>query len=70
MQGGIHITDATKSTRNQTFQYAKVIAAGPEVELAKEGATIFISEYAVDPFLVDGKPVHLMRERDIIGVVS
>ncbi len=68
--GLIHIPDSNKSTKNQTFQYAKVLAAGPDVVLAKEGTTIFISEYAVEPFPVDGVPVHLMRERDIVGVVN
>ena len=68
--GLIHIPDATKSTRNQTFQYAKVLAAGPAVELAKAGTTIFISEYAIEPFELDGKLVHMMRERDIVGVVT
>ncbi len=68
--GLIHVPDSTKSTRNQTFVYAKVLAAGPNVELAKAGSTIFISEYAIEPFPVDGVPVHLMRERDIVGVVQ
>ncbi len=68
--GLIHIPDKTKSTRNQTFQYAKVLAAGPEVVSAKAGTTIFISEYAVEPFDLHGTPVHLMRERDIVGVVE
>ncbi len=67
--GLIHVPDSTKSTRNQTFVYAKVLAAGPNVELAKAGSTIFISEYAIEPFLVDGSPVHMMRERDVVGVV-
>lgn len=69
--GAIFIPDvASKSTRNQTFQYATVIAAGPQCDLVKPGCTILLSEYAVEPFDLNGTPVHMVRERDIIGIVE
>jgi len=68
--GLLYIPDITKSTKNQTFHHAKVLAIGGKVETVKAGDVVMISEYAGDPFLVDGKTVHLMRERDIVGVVT
>jgi len=68
--GLLYIPDVTKSTKNQTFHRAKVLAVGREVATVKPTDVVMISEYAGDPFTVDGKTVHLMRERDIVGIVT
>ncbi len=70
MVGGIHIPDITKSTKNQTFHYAKVVAHGIKAVLAITGKTVLVSEYAGDEVEVDGQKVFIMRERHIVGVVE
>ena len=70
MVGLIHIPDVKKSTKNQTFNYGTIISAGKDVVLAKPGVKVLVSEYAGDPFTHEGKQVFIMRERDIVGVVS
>ena len=68
--GGIYITDSTKSTRNQVFVKARVVAAGPKVELATVGKTILLSEYCDDEYIMDGVTTWHVRERDIVGVIA
>ena len=67
--GLIYIPE-TKNTKNQTFYKATVLAIGSKVESLKVGDIIRVSAYAGDPFDMDGKKVHMMRERDIVVVVS
>lgn len=68
---GIYITDITKSTRNQVFVKARVLAAGPDVELAKIGTTILVTEYWDETKQqMDGLEVWHGRERDIVGVLT
>jgi co-chaperonin GroES (HSP10) len=69
MIGLIHIPDITKSTRNQTFQTAKVIASGPKA-VARPGTTVFVSEYFGDEIEVDGKKLRIGRERDCVGIIE
>lgn len=66
--GAIVIPDATKSTRNQTFFRAEVVSAGSAVRLVKSGDTVIVSEYFGDEMLLDGKPLRIGRERDILGL--
>jgi co-chaperonin GroES (HSP10) len=69
--GGIYITDSTKSTRNQVFVKARVVAAGPKVELATVGKTVLLSEYWDDTKQqMDGIEVWHGRERDIVGIIT
>lgn len=68
--GLIHVPNVTKSSANQTFTHAKVVAAGPKVELAKVGRTVFVSEFFGDEVEVDGKKYWIGRERDLVGVVE
>ncbi len=70
MIGLIHIPDATKSSRNQTFQRALVIGAGAEVYLARVDAEVLVSEYFGDECEVDGHKFKVGRERDIVAVFS
>ena len=69
MIGLIHIPDVTKSTKNQTFVQAEVVAAGPAATVPK-GATVLVSEYFGDEVKDDGVKYHLGRERDIVGVIA
>ena len=64
--GDIFITNSTKSTRNQTFDYVEVLASGPKVKSAVKGTTIFVSELAGDEW----GEFRIVRERDIAGVVK
>lgn len=66
----LYVTNITKSTKNQTFHYAKVLAHGRLVELAITGATVLVSEFAGEDCEIDGEKVWTLRERDIIGVVA
>lgn len=70
MIGLIHVPDVTRSSKNQTYYYAEVLAAGPKAALAKAGDTVFLSEYSGDEFELQGQKVLLTRERDIVGVVQ
>lgn len=67
--GRLFIPDATKSTRNQTFCRAKVVAHGSKVQGAKEGKIIVVSEYFGDEVVIEGKTFRIGRERDIVGVL-
>jgi co-chaperonin GroES (HSP10) len=67
--GLLHIPDATKSTRNQTFCRATVTARGPDAALVNVGDTIVLSEYFGDEVEVDGKKLRIGRERDIVGLL-
>lgn len=66
--GLLFIPDTTSSTRNQTFCPARVLSAGPKVVQAKAGETIVVSDYFGDEIDLDGKKVHIGRERDIMAV--
>lgn len=69
--GGIYVTDTQKMERNQRFVRAKVIAAGPQVELAKVGAEILVTEWKDTSRLeIDGVETWNCRERDIIGIIK
>lgn len=70
MIGAIHVPNVTKSSKNQTFTRAKVVAAGPKVELAKVGTTVLVSEFFGDEVDVDGKRYWIGRERDLVGVIE
>ena len=66
----LYVAEVTKSTKNQTFHYAKVLAHGKDVVLAFTGQTVLVSEYAGEPVEIDGEKVWTVRERDIVGVVA
>lgn len=66
--GLLFIPDTTSSTRNQTFCPARVLSAGPKVVQAKEGETLVVSDYFGDEIEIDGKEIHVGRERDIVAV--
>ena len=69
--GGIFIPENTGNDANQTFVKAKIIAAGPKVELAKVGSIILVSEYKdTSKRVIDGVETWNCRERDILGVVT
>lgn len=70
MVGLLHIPDITKSSRNQTFTRAKVVAHGPKVDAAKTGCTVLVSEHFGDDVEVDGKKYKVGRERDLVGVIE
>ena len=67
MVGSLYIPE-NQSSKNQTFYYAEVLAAGPKCLLAKVGDKVVISEYAGDPMEIDGEKVLMMSERDLAGV--
>lgn len=68
--GSLFIPDATKSTRNQTFTRAKVVANGPDAKLAQAGAVAVVSEYFGDEVEVDDAKLRIGRERDIVAVIT
>lgn len=69
MVGLIHIPDITKSTRNQTFQHASVIAVGPKAEVSV-GDRVLVSEYFGDVLPDEWAPWRIGRARDIVGIVK
>ena len=73
MIGAIHIPDLGTS-QNKNGCVCEVLAAGPNVELAKVGTRVLVQAYgskpAGDEVMVDGVPMTLIRERDIAGVLE
>ena len=71
MIGGIHIPDSGLQ-RDKTGVWAEVVAAGPDVELAKVGTRVHVCAYgshlAGDEIVVGGETVTMIRERDVNGV--
>jgi len=69
--GGIYVTDTTRMEKNQRFVKARVVAAGPKVELAKVGTEILVTEWKdTSKQVIDGVETWNCRERDIVGVIS
>ena len=66
--GLLYIPDIKKSTKNQTFYYARVVAHGPKTVAAKTGTRVLVSEYGGDPVEDGGRKLIIIRERDIVGL--
>lgn len=73
MIGLIHVPDRGDSG-NKTGCICRVVAAGPQVELAKVGRSVLVQAYGAQPagdqVSFDGRTLTLIRERDIDGVVE
>jgi len=66
-KGGIILTDETKGRP----QVAEVLAIGTlETNKVSVGDTIFSSKFAGSEFDVEGSKVHIIHEKDVIGVVK
>ncbi|MDH4228681.1 MAG: co-chaperone GroES [Nitrospirota bacterium] len=64
--GGIYIPDAAK----EKPQRGKVEAIGGEVKEVKVGNEILFSKYAGDKFKVGTKDMLILKEEEILGVIS
>ena len=71
MIGLIHIPDSGLQ-RDKTGVWCEVVAAGPDVELAKVGGRVHVDAYgshlAGDEVQFNGQTFSIIRERDIHGV--
>ena len=72
--GLIHIPDGDRLSQ-ATGLRAEVVEAGPKVELATKGKTVYVKAYgshAASDMEVEhgGEKMFLLRERDIVGVFT
>lgn len=51
-------------------EYAKVIAVGPDVTVAKAGDTVFYKDYNADRVLQDGDVMHLFIDQKYVLAVE
>lgn len=58
-----------KSHRVQGFIEAEVIASGSKVTGPVKGKKVLVSELAGDAVIIDGVQIHIMREREIVGIL-
>ena len=73
--GGIIIPDSAKEKPQQGKVVAvgpgKVLEGGTRVELTvKEGDTILFGKYAGSEVKIDGEDLLIMREDDILGIIT
>lgn len=52
----------------ETVDKAKVIAIGPEVTEVKVGETVLINWNSAAQTTIDGIPVYILKEEDVVGV--
>ncbi len=64
--GGIYIPDAAK----EKPQRGKVEAVGGEVKEVKAGDEILFGKYSGDKFKADSQELMIIKEEDILAVVS
>jgi len=65
---GIFVSDVKKSTANQAFVLAEVVAAGPAVKIALPSYLVLVSDYFGEEVEADGRKLRIGRERDIAAV--
>lgn len=58
-----------KSHRVQGFVEAEVLSHGSKVVGPTKGKKVLVSELAGDAVIIDGIQIHIMREREIVGIV-
>lgn len=58
-----------KSHRVQGFVEAEVLCHGSKVTGPKKGQKVLVSELAGDAVIIDGVQIHIMRQREIVGIV-
>jgi len=64
--GGIMIPDTAKEKPEQ----GKVVAVGKDVKEVKQGDNVLFGKYATTEVKVDGKEYLLVKEEDILAVIS
>jgi chaperonin GroES len=63
---GFYVPDSAK----EKPQMAEVVAVGKEVKEIKFGDQVVYSQYKPDTIKVDGKELMIMKEEDVLAVVS
>jgi chaperonin GroES len=64
--GGLYIPDAAK----EKPQRGKIEAVGSEVKEVKVGDTILFDKYSGSKITIDGSEYLILKEEDILGIIS